>query len=61
MTFAMVNTFTIKADGHIERRQVEVPAIVSPAPITVRIVDGTDKYEALRLLRRFTDELEAMP
>lgn len=59
--FAKVNTFTVKANGSIERRQVETAFIVSPAPITVRIVDGTDRHEALRLLRRFADELEAMP
>jgi hypothetical protein len=59
--FTRINSFSIKPDGHIERRQAEVPMVIKPAPVVVRIVDGTDKREALQLIRRLVDELEAMP
>jgi hypothetical protein len=59
--FIRVSSFTIQADGAIERRTAEAPAITRPAPITVRIVASNDKREVLRLLRRMADELEAIP
>lgn len=57
--FIRVSSFTIQADGQIERRAVDVPAVIKPAPIVVRVVDEIDRREAVRLLRRFLDELEA--
>lgn len=59
--FIRINSFSIKADGHIERRLTEAPMVISPAPVVVRIVEGTEKHEALQLIRRLIDELEAMP
>jgi hypothetical protein len=59
--FTKVNSFSVQVDGRVERRQVETPSIINPAPLVIRMVSGLDKHEALRLLRRFVDELEAMP
>ena len=59
MTYSKIISFQISADGQIERRAVEVPAVIKPAPIVVRVVDEIDRREAVRLLRRFLDELEA--
>jgi hypothetical protein len=59
--YHLVNHFEIKADGTIERTQGPAPSAGNPPPISVRIMEGVNKQQALHLLRRLCDQLEAMP
>jgi hypothetical protein len=59
--FVKLSSYSISNDGHIERRRSELPAVVNPSPVTVRVLDSTDKREAIRLLQHFIDEFENQP
>lgn len=59
MTFATHSTYNIDADGRIERREGQLPAVIKRSPVSITVLDGTDLYLACKLLRQLADDLEA--
>ena len=59
--FVKLHSFSISEADLIERRSAELPASIKPPPVTVRVIDGLDRHEAVRLIRRLADEIETAP
>ena len=58
MTFTTHWTYNIEADGRMERREGQLPAVIKRSPVSVTVLDGTDLCLACKLLRQLADEME---
>ena len=58
MTFARNLQFRVDADGHIDRHEGQLPAVVRLPPVSVTVPADADRRETARLLRLLADELE---
>jgi hypothetical protein len=58
VTYARHLSIAIEADGRMERRQSELPAVIRRPPVTVSTPEGTDGRLVAKLLRRLADEIE---
>ena len=59
MTFTTHWTYNIDADGQMERREGQLPAVIKRSPVSVTVLDGTDLWLVCRLLRQLVDDMEA--
>lgn len=58
MTFTTHWTYNINADGQMERREGQLPAVIKRSPVSVTVLDITDLCLACKLLRQLADEME---
>ena len=56
MTFTTHCTYNIDADGRVERREGQLPAVIKRSPVSVTVVDGTDLRLACKLLRQLAND-----
>ena len=58
MTFTTHWTYNIEADGRMERREGQLPAVIKRSPVSVTVVDGTDLQLVCRLLQQLVDDMD---
>ena len=58
MTFTQHVTFTVTAEGLIERGTGKLPSVVKLPALSVTVAPGASAQATARLLRRLADELE---
>ena len=59
MTFTTHCTYNIDADGQMERREGQLPAVIKRSPVSVTVLESTDLCLACKLLRQLADVMEA--
>jgi hypothetical protein len=59
MSFTQLITFTVTAEGLIERSTGQVPSVLRTPALSVTIAPTATAQATARLLRRLADELEA--
>ena len=58
MTFTTHCTYNIDADGQMERREGQLPAVIKRSPVSVTVVDGIDLRLAFKPLRQPADAMQ---
>jgi hypothetical protein len=58
MTFSKHWTYTLDRDGHIERREGQLPSVVKLPALSITVAPGASAQATAWLLRRLADELE---
>lgn len=55
--YKKLEMYSVSAEGQIERRTNDMPAVIAWPPVSVTIPKGTDHRLACRLLRQLADQL----